>query len=168
MRSRIRPPSIPARIRIVALTALLCATACGGPLGPFAGGALSGPAGPAHVDDWNFAAGEETAQLETNPDHPRSVTIWFATIGPHVYISSSLILGSSEPSERGWVQGVVKDSRVRIRIAGAVYERVAVRVEDESEYAIALEALQTKYGLDPGERDPERAIWIYRLDPRSA
>jgi hypothetical protein len=167
MRPGARTTWDPTKVRIIGLLGLLLAIGCGGPLGPFAGGALSGPPGPAEVDDWTFAAGLLTAQLETNPDDPRSVTIWFATIGPHVYISSSLILGQSQPSERGWVKGVMQDPRVRIRIDGAVYERVAVRVENASEYAVALQALEVKYGLDPAERDPDRVVWIFRLDPRS-
>jgi hypothetical protein len=142
--------------------------ACGGPLGPFAGGALSGEPGPAVVEDWSFADGFETADLETGGSEPRSVTIWFATVDSRLYISTSLIHGPKQPSERGWVRGVKSDPQVRIRIDGVVYERVARRVEDPAEFGAARAALETKYGIDPVDRDPERTIWVYRLDPRSA
>jgi hypothetical protein len=155
------------RIRLAILIAIFFAAACSGPIGPFAGGALSGEPGPAEVDDWAFVEEVETAELETSPDDPRSVTIWFATIGERIYISSSLIHGSDQPSERGWIRAVQDDPRIRIRIDGVVYEREAIRVEGAAEVAAARTALETKYELDPAERDPERTIWVYRLDPRT-
>jgi hypothetical protein len=59
------------------------------------------------------------------------------------------------------------DPNIRIRIDGLVYERRARRVENEAEFDAARTALETKYELDPAKRDPERTIWIYRLDPRT-
>jgi hypothetical protein len=32
---------------------------------------------------------------------------------------------------------------------------------------MAREALETKYGIAPAKRDPERDIWIFRLDSRT-
>jgi hypothetical protein len=124
-----------------------CALACG-PVGPFSGGALRGPVGDPVVSDWSFAATVETAQLETRPDDPHSVNTWFATIDDRLYVPTSMILGPKQPSQRSWVTRVEADPRVRIRLGQTVYERIARRVEDPS--------------------DPERVIWIYRLDPRSS
>ncbi len=42
------------------------------------------------------------------------------------------------------------------------------RVTDSAEYDRARTALEKRYDLDPQERDPERTIWIYRLDPRAS
>jgi len=47
------------------------------------------------------------------------------------------------------------------------HARLASRVEDAGEYDRARAALEAKYDLDPAERDPEREIWIFRLDPRA-
>jgi hypothetical protein len=138
-----------------------------GPLGPFSGGRLSGDPGPAQVSDWSPWSEEETIQVETRPDDPHSVTTWFVAIGPAFYVPTSMILGPKQPTERGWVAYAVADPRVRIRVGGLVYERRAVRVTDPAEYDAARSALERKYELDPTERDPEREVWIFRMDERS-
>ena len=145
---------------------LLFSLACG-PIGPIPGGRLSGEAGPREVDDWSFAADVENAQLETRPDDPHSVNTWFVARGPRLYVPTSMILGPKDPRERSWVAHVEADPRVRIRLGDRVFERVAVRVEEPGEYDPARSALEARYDLDPAERDPEREIWIFRLDPRS-
>ena len=141
------------------------ALACG-PVGPFAGGRLSGATGPSEVKDWSFDEDEKVAQLETHPDDPHSVNTWFVGIGPRLYVPTSMILGPTDPSERKWVVYVQEDPRVRIRIGNTVFDRRAVRVEDANEYAAARAALEAKYDQDPAERDPERTIWIFRMEPR--
>ncbi len=140
--------------------------ACG-PVGPFAGGRLSGAVGPSQVQDWSFAAEIETAQLETRPDKPHSVNTWFEGIGPSLYVPTSMIRGPKTPTERSWVSHVSIDPRVRIRLGAQVFERVAVRVTDEPEYERARVALEAKYDLDVADRDPERTIWIYRLEAQT-
>ena len=151
---------------IVLFTA--CGLACGGPIGPLPGGALSGTVGDPVISDWSFAATVETAQLETRPSNPHSVNTWFATIGDRLYVPTSMILGPKQPSERSWVSQVQADPHVRIRLGTTVYERSATRVEDLLEYESARAALEARYEIAPEDRDPERVIWIYRLDPRSS
>jgi hypothetical protein len=140
--------------------------ACG-PVGPFAGGALSGEVGPSQVQDWSFVAEIQTAQLETRPDKPHSVNTWFVDIGPSLYVPTSMIRGPKTPSNRSWVAHVSIDPRVRIRLGEQVFERIAVRVTDEPEYQRARASLEAKYDLDVADRDPERTIWIYRLETRT-
>jgi hypothetical protein len=77
-----------------------------------------------------------------------------------------MILGPKDPSERKWVAHVQDDPRVRIRIGNTVFDRRAVRVENANEYDAARSALEAKYDRDPAKRDPERAIWIFRMEPR--
>jgi hypothetical protein len=137
-----------------------------GPLGPCAGGALSGAVESASVADWTFTADLEQIQLETSPSEPHSVNAWCVGLGDRLYVPTSMIRGTKTPSERAWVENVTLDPRVRLLVGDAVYERVAVRVDDAAEYDAARAALERKYELDPAERDPEREIWIYRLDPR--
>jgi hypothetical protein len=150
--------------RRLASLALALAAGCG-PIGPIAGGALSGEVGAADHRDWSFAAEEDTAQLETRPSDPHSVNVWFAAVGPALYVPTSMIRGPKVPAERGWVAHVEENPQVRIRLDGRVFERAAVRVADDAEFSLARAALEKKYALD--ERDPERTIWIYRLDPRT-
>lgn len=145
---------------------LAVAVACGGPLGPLSGGRLSGEDGPAEVDDWSFSDAIENAQLETRPDDPHSVNVWCAGLGDRLYVPSSMILGPTVPTERSWVQHVQADPDVRIRLGDTVYARTAVRVEG-AEFEAARSALEAKYEIAPADRDPEREIWIYRLEPRS-
>ena len=154
--------------KLVILLALLLiagsVAAC--PLGPFAGGRLGGDVQPAPVADWSFANEEENCQLETNPDDPHSVNTWCVGYRRYLYIPTSMILGPKNPREREWVQKVATSPEVRVRIDGVVYELEAERVEDDAEYAAALEALEEKYELDPADRDPEREIWLFRMQAR--
>ena len=153
------------RLAPVALPFALLALACG-PIGPLSGGALSGDIAPSLIDDWTFANDHETVQLETNPEDPYSVNIWCASADGALYIPSSMILGPTVPTEREWVQNVLGNPLVRLRIAGTIYPLRAVRVDDEAEFDKARVALETKYEIDASERDPEREIWIYRLEGR--
>jgi hypothetical protein len=139
-----------------------------GPLGPISGGALRGTLQTSPVPDWSFTAGHETVQLETNPDDPYSVNTWCVGVAERLYVPTSMIRGPRSPAEREWVQHATRDPRVRIRIGGALYERQAVRVTDSAEYEAARAALASKYELAPGDLDPEREIWIFRLDPRGS
>jgi hypothetical protein len=144
----------------------LVALACQGPLGPLSGGRLGGPVVEDARTDWAFTAAVENAQIETGPDNPHSVNIWCGHVDGALYVPSSMISGPTDPSEREWIRNVQADPRVRIRLDGNVYKRVVVRLADGPEYDAARTALETKYRLDPAERDPERAVWIFRLDPR--
>ena len=152
---------------LTALVALLVLSGGCDPIGPIPGGRLSGELGPGHVEDWAFAADEETAQVETRLEDPQSVNTWFVALGSNLYVPTSMISGPKDPSGRSWVAHVAQDPMIRIRLGDRIYERVANRVSDASEYAMAREALETKYGIDPVERDPEREIWIFRLDSRT-
>ena len=151
--------------RLLVLAGLALSLSGFGPLGPCAGGRLDGAPSAAPAD-WALAAAVEQAHLETNPDEPHSVNAWCVGIGDRLYVPTSMIRGPKTPSEREWVRNVTRDPRVRVRIGDTLYERVAVRVEGAAEYEAARMALERKYGLDPARRDPEREVWIYRLDPR--
>lgn len=138
-----------------------------GPIGPFPGGALDGPVGPAVVSDWSFADAVENAQLETRPDDPHSVNTWFGAVGERLYVPTSMILGPKQPSGRSWVEHVAADDRVRIRLGEQVFERRARRVEQDSdEYEAARLAIEARYDLAVADRDPERTVWLFRLEPR--
>ena len=116
--------------------------ACGGPLGPLAGGELSGQtaAPPAQWD-----AVPETIQLEVRPDDPYSVNLWSVSIGPHLYVAT-------DPDGSTWNSLVLADNRVRARVSGTVYPLRAVVVQDAEERERVVDAYTSKYGA-PEEED---------------
>ncbi len=105
-----------------ALVALVAA--CGGPLGPFPGGALEGEERPAPAD-WSFARAYSALDLETRPSDPRSVRISFVERGGRLYIEGSL--------GRHWLRQLMADPNVRVRIGGDIYRAVAIRVTNSDE-----------------------------------
>lgn len=153
--------------RIVSSGLVAFTLACGGPVGPFAGGELSGelataPLDPALVDE------ATQVQLETDPSAPHSVNTWIGVADGAIYVPTSMIRGPLSPAEREWVRNVQADARVRLRVAGALYELRAVRVEDAAEYAAARDALEAKYELAADDMDPAREIWLFRMEARGA
>jgi len=148
---------------VLMLVLALASSGCSGPLGPFAGGRLRGELGPPLVADWSFASEEKTLALETCREDPISVQTWFVALESRLYVPSSMIFGTRDPAERGWVRCLERDPRVRIRLGELIFERRATRVEDPVEYEAARAALEARYGLDPQARDPDRTVWIYRL-----
>lgn len=138
-----------------------------GPLGPIPGGALDGAVGPSIVTDWSFAEGVENAQLETRPEDPHSVNTWWGSVDGNLYVPTSMILGPKDPTGRSWVAHVSEDDRVRIRLGDQVFERRALRLPYGGfEYEKARRAIEVRYDIAFADRDPERTVWVYRLDPR--
>jgi len=157
-----------ASIGVFLVTAALClglVTGC--PLGPFSGSRLSGDVNGETVGDWSFVDDVLLCQIETNPADPHSVNTWCTGIGAHLYVPTSMIYGPTSPSDREWVRNVLADPRVRLRVGGVVYERTATRVDDDAQYAVVRADLERKYELEAGDLDPEREIWIYRMDRRA-
>jgi hypothetical protein len=147
-----------------ALALALIGMACGGPLGPIAGGHLRGNAHTGAVKDWSFAKDVHTVQLETNPKSPHSVNTWIGVVDGHAYIPTSLILGSDVPTERKWVANVVANPAIRLRIEGVVFDLDVVKVENAEEREKARSAMMTKYGADPDPHSTD--AWIFRLEER--
>jgi len=151
------------RLALPTLLALaIFALACG-PIGPIPGGRLSGPVENAPAD-WGFASDVGTIQLETRPDDPHSVNTWCGVVDGALYVPTSLIRGTDEPSEREWVANALADPRVRIRVGDSVYQARAVRVDDPTEREAARAALIAKYDVEP---DPHsEAAWVFRMEAR--
>ncbi len=154
-----------ARIATLLLTLGLLCSACGGPLGPMAGGTLSGPEHSGDEPDWDALLNEiENIQIESNPADPYSVNVWATGHSGALYVPTSLILGPDDPTERTWVNNVVQNPSVRLRIDGTVYPRTAVRVTDEELVATVRSLLMAKYQEDEDEHSSK--AWIFRMDPR--
>lgn len=154
---------------------VLVTGACGGPLGPFAGGELAGPEAEPPA-----AWGEvpETVQLEVRPSDPYAVNVWSVGIGRRLYVATG-------PEGSTWSARLQADERVRVRVAGTVYPLRAVLVTADDERQAVVDAYLRKYG-SPGEEGAsgfapvrnlrQRAMRealdavggaIYRLQPRS-
>ena len=155
----------------VAAVAALALAACGGPLGPIAGGELAGTVATAPAQ---WVGVPDAIQLETRPTAPYSVNLWSVGIGPHLYVATG-------PESSDWMTHVQADPRVRVRINGNVYALQAVAVDDPEERQRAVEAYERKYGGTDddsaglfGIRERRRAAMrsamdsgrFYRLQPR--
>ena len=150
----------------------LCLAACGGPLGPFAGGELSGTYAEPRA---NWRRVPETIQLEVRPQAPYSVNVWSIGIGPHLYVAT----GKEQSS---WLSYLRADANVRVRVDGTIYALRAVEVHQSEERMRVVAAYQRKYGSaeDHSSTGPIRARRqramdealaeeggvIYRLQPR--
>ena len=146
-------------MRTLALAALAgLAFACG-PLGWIPGGRLSGELVTAPVDDWSFASALETIQLETRPDDPYSVNLWFVWRGPRLWVAS----GGGDVSR--WAGYMTADPRVRLRVDGKLYERKAARVTEPSEIDEVIVLYKTKYDYDRDPKEDGQAV-LFRMDPR--
>jgi hypothetical protein len=139
---------------VLALGALAC-----GPHGPVPGGRLSGEVVTTPVDDWSFAQGLETIAIETRPDEPYSVNVWFVSQGPRLWVASG---GGSETK---WAKNLTADPRVRLLINGKLYERMAVPANDQVEQEEVLVLYQTKYDYKRDAEDEGKAV-LFRMDPR--
>jgi hypothetical protein len=127
--------------------------ACEGPTALLPGGALSGPVEPV-PESFAFARDAGTVQLETRPDDPYSVNVASAIVGGDVYVSA----GSNRSR---WVENMESDPRVRLRIAGVIYELRAERVTDAAALdAFAEEWLKNSWARDPRSYDE---VFVYRL-----
>ena len=92
------------------------------------------------------------AQLETRPEDPHSINIWFVVVDGQAFVATSLLLGPEVPEEREWVRNVDLDPRVRLRLKGVVYPARLEVLEDRELRNRALDAFRAKYP----ELDPER------------
>lgn len=133
----------------------------GGPLGPVPGGPLAGPLAADQDPDWSFTDEIETIQVEVSPDDPLSVTTWVVAHDGALYVTADFI----NPFKR-WPHLALADPRVRLRIAGQIYERRAVRVRDPDEIARLRHAVAAKYGVDPDGLAARVEVWFFRMEPR--
>lgn len=133
---------------------------------------LAGEVVPEPVSDWGFSDADELVELESNAPWglAHSVTVVCASTGADLYVPSVYFEGGGWPEARRWNRNVVADPRVRIRIAGKLYERKAVLVTNEDERAEAFAAFARKYEAwakwhaQPAGERPE--IAFVRLDAR--
>jgi hypothetical protein len=137
-----------------------------GPLGPFPGPELAGAVVEEPVEDWSFVDAVKVIQIETRPGDPYSVSTWMTRIDDGIYVFAS-------NDQSPWVQNIIQDPLVRIRIEGRIHELRAVGVADPEVKRVFLETMKAKYEHDFGF-DPEfyQRAWdtgefvLLRMEPR--
>lgn len=130
---------------VVCLLAAVLLIACGGPLGPIAGGRLSGPESAAPVRDWSVVADQPIMEIEVRPERPYSVKIHYYLVGGRLYF---------EAAPNGWSRWrgfLHEDPRVRVRFGERVYAGRAVEVTDPGEIGAVLPLF---YAVDRDEPSP--------------
>ncbi len=137
-----------------------------GPVGFFSGGPLvRGERITTAVPDWSFATDVQNIEFQLL-EPPRSRTVWIVVEDGKAYIPCGI------PNFRLWKQWpheALEDGRALLRIDGKLYPRQLVKVEDMSLIASLGEKVGHKYGLSPGDGEPDPdAVWFFRLDPRES
>jgi hypothetical protein len=91
------------------------------------------------VKDWSFTDRIQTIKIQTQTPFllPHSVAIWCAVYNDNLYVTSY--------RGRMWVEDIIRDPHVRLKIAGQIYERNLSMVSDPAEKAAVLQAKWKKY-----------------------
>ncbi len=131
------------------------------PYGPLPGKRLQGEEVTERIDDWSFAAQYRTATNEVRPSNPYSVYTSFVLHDEVLYISSGL-----GPESR-WVQFLMEEPNMRIRLGNKLYKVRGTLVEDP----MLIDAIhKTREQKNPrlAERTPQqRSLNLYfRIDSR--
>ncbi len=151
--------SIP-RVRVA--LAVLLAAGCVDPEGRRPGLRLAGEVVSGPVDDWSFTDDHKQIFLETRTPYllPHSMTIYCAALDGRLYI------GARRPAEKRWVDYVERDPRVRLAVAGEIYERRLERVEDPAEREAIFRAYAANYGWDPVPEPDRPEVRYFRVIER--
>jgi len=154
-------PTLAALVAVGALVPCV-ARRLDGPLGPLPGGAFrSGQRVSDPAPDWSFVRDLREIEIETDPARPRSVRTWFVVEDGALVVSADFL----NPGKR-WPFDVLNDPRVRVRLAGRIFERRAVRVDDPGAIARLRLAFARKYALAEDGLAARTRAWFFRMDPR--
>jgi hypothetical protein len=146
-------------IAVIAVAIGLFARILDGPLGPFPGGPLiSGELVTDPDPGWSSAAEVRTMELQVNPAHPLTRTVWV------LVDQGELFVPAGWASRKSWPTQALEDGRVVVRIGGRRYERQATRVTDPVRVDALRAALGRKYGVTPNPNGDD--TWFFRLGPR--
>lgn len=151
--------------------ALFAAIACA-PQDRRPGTWLPGELAAQPVTDWSFTSEVPEIFVETRSGFgvPHSVTTVCASHAGSLYVPSVYFEGGEFPDGRRWNRNVARDPRVRVGIAGQLYEGRAELVIDPAERAGVLGAFAAKYPfwrqmLDQPEEERPTLV-LLRIDPR--
>lgn len=157
--------------RVLVGIALFTAIACS-PHGRRPGTWLSGELTMRPAAGWSFTSEIPEIFVETRSGFgvPHSVTTVCASHAGSLYVPSVYFEGGEFPDNRRWNRNVARDPRVRVGIAGKLYEGRAELVTDLAERAGVLGAFAAKYPfwqqmLDQPEAERPTLV-LLRIDPR--
>ena len=109
------------------------------------------------VTDWSFTDKIPEILIQTQTPYlvPHSVTIWCAVYNGDLYITSY--------RGRLWVEDIIRDPHVRLKIADQVFDRTVSVVDDPAQKAAVLQAKGKKY---PQWKVPSvTAATVFRVNP---
>lgn len=100
---------------------------------------LKGEVATSPVSDWSFTDKIHTIKIQTQTPFllPYSVSIWCAEYNHNLYVTSY--------RGRRWVEDIVRDPHVRLKIGDQIFERNLSLVNDPAEKAAVLQAKGKKY-----------------------
>ena len=109
------------------------------------------------VTDWSFTDKIPEIKIQTQTPFllPHSVTIWCAVYNGNLYVTSY--------RGRMWVEDIVREPNVRLKIGDQIFDRTLTMVNDPAEKAAVLEAKGKKY---PKWKVPAVATaTVFRVNP---
>ena len=118
---------------------------------------LNGESVTTPVTDWSFMDQIPQIKIQTQTQFllPYSVSIWCAVYNDHLYVTSY--------RRRRWVEDIIRDPHVRLKIGGQMFERTLSLVSDPDEKAAVLQAKGKKY---PQWKVPSvSAATVFRVNP---
>lgn len=109
------------------------------------------------IADWSFTDKIPEIKIQTRTPYllPHSVTIWCAEYNGNLYVTSY--------RGRMWVEDIIRDPRVRLKIADQVFDRTLSVVNDPAEKAAVLQAKGKKY--PQWKVPPVSAATVFRVNP---
>ena len=108
--------------------------------------------------DWTEVAEARVVELETNPSDPYSVKLWIIGFNDRVYVHAGANLAR-------WVENIIANPDVRLLIGDRLFELVAARVTDQSEFDEFSQHYESKYGAKPRNENVNEAF-LLRLKSR--
>ena len=113
---------------------------------------LAGELAEVQDTDWSFLTGRNRIFVETRTWYlvPHSVTTTSWVVDKTFYVPCG------NCATKRWPKNVQANPRVRLKVNGEIYERVAVRIEDSEERRRLM-------GVPAGASFPE-GVAIYRMD----
>ena len=109
------------------------------------------------VADWSFTDNIPQIKIQTQTPFllPHSVIIWCAVYNGNLYVTSY--------RGRQWVENIVRDPHVRLKIGDKVFDRTLSIVDDPAEKGAVLQAKGRKY---PQWKVPSvSASAVFRVNP---
>jgi hypothetical protein len=109
------------------------------------------------VSDWSFTDKIPTIKIQTQTPFllPHSVAIWCTVYNNNLYVTST--------RGRLWVEDVIRDSHVRLKIGDQIFDRTLSLVNDPEEKAAVLQAKWRKY--PQWNMTPVLTAAVFRVQP---